>query len=236
MGYIYIVTNTLNGKQYIGQTKNEDINSRWNRHKNLCKNSLGRYIYAAYNKHGIDKFKFQIICICFDEDCDIYENEYINKYNTIAPNGYNLRAGGGNKGKHHPETIILIKNKLKGRICAPPVSEDTKKKISESLKGSKNGNYGKLMTLEQKKKISESLKKNGNKVYNYLSLVNLQKGREAVRRKVTQYTLDGQYIAEYNSTEEASRKTGISGSVIRNVCNPKKINKSAGGFIWKYIS
>lgn len=47
---------------------------------------------------------------------------------------------------------------------------------------------------------------------------------------VIQYTLDGQFVAEYASTQEASRQTGI--QHISDVCLGKR-NK-AGGFIWKY--
>jgi GIY-YIG catalytic domain len=53
MGYIYLVTNSINQKKYIGQTLKLDINTRWNYHLKKCKNSLGRCILAAYKKHGI---------------------------------------------------------------------------------------------------------------------------------------------------------------------------------------
>jgi predicted GIY-YIG superfamily endonuclease len=48
MGYIYLITNTVNGKKYVGQTQQEDIESRWKSHKNLCENSIGRYLLNAY--------------------------------------------------------------------------------------------------------------------------------------------------------------------------------------------
>ena len=51
-------------------------------------------------------------------------------------------------------------------------------------------------------------------------------------RTVRQYTLDGVFVAEYNSVVEASEKTNIGKSSISNCATGK--NKSAGNFIWKY--
>ncbi len=89
MGYIYIIENKINGKKYIGQTICDDIEKRWKQHKKIDKNSIGSCLYNAYIKYGISNFIFKIICICFNSDADNYEIEYIKKYNTIYPNGYN---------------------------------------------------------------------------------------------------------------------------------------------------
>ena len=66
------------------------------------------------------------------EDCNEFEEEYIKKFNTLVPHGYNLRAGGLNS-KQHPETIEKRVSKLRGRVYGTP-SEETKKKMSESRK------------------------------------------------------------------------------------------------------
>lgn len=135
----------------------KNIETRWNKHKSCSNKTLGRYILSAYKKYGIENFNFQIICICFDEDCNKFEEEYIKKFNTLVPNGYNLRAGGLNS-KQHPETIDKRVSKLRGRIYGTP-SEETKKKISDSHLGVKNPNFGKPMSNEQKAKHSEAYKK-----------------------------------------------------------------------------
>ena len=62
--------------------------------------TVGKILFNAYNKYGTTNFKYKIICICFDEDTNKFEEEYIMKYNTIYPNGYNLMPGGNNK-KHN---------------------------------------------------------------------------------------------------------------------------------------
>jgi group I intron endonuclease len=245
MGYIYLVTNKINRKRYVGQTKDNDIETRWKKHRRVCKHSLGRYLLAAYRKYGVENFELKIICVCFDDDCDKYEDEYIRKFNTIAPNGYNLRSGGGNKGKHHADTLKLMSQKLKGRVWAPPATEETRKKLSEAMKGEKNPNFGKPMSEEQKQKISATMKgkiqageivyKKGKEGMKQASLDNLLKGQAMYKKKVGKYDIQGNLISVYESTEEASRQTGIHGAFIRNVCNPKKSNKTAGGFVWKYV-
>jgi group I intron endonuclease len=239
MGYIYLVINKETGRKYVGQTKDEDINKRWKRNKNMCKTSLGRYLLSAYKKYGIENFEFKIICICFDEDCDRFEDEYITKFNTIAPNGYNLRGGGGNRGRHHADTLELMSKKLKGRnkgkvpiLMTPEVRE----KISKALKG-------RILDAEQREKVSngrkkatETRKENGT-IYNIAqtSINNLQKGHEQFRRKVGQYNLDGELIAIYESLTLAVKEVNGSHSSISNCCKGVKGYKTHKGFIWKFL-
>jgi len=52
------------------------------------------------------------------------------------------------------------------------------------------------------------------------------------RKKVIRYDLKNNYIEEYISITEASKKTGIGWSPIGACCKHK--TKTAGGFIWKY--
>jgi len=53
---------------------------RWNEHKRTIKNGIGcPALQDAVKKYGIDKFKFEILIICFDEDRFKYEIEYIKK-------------------------------------------------------------------------------------------------------------------------------------------------------------
>lgn len=56
--------------------------------------------------------------------------------------------------------------------------------------------------------------------------------RKSLSKPVLQYTLDMEFVAEYPSTAEAERQTGINNSKICQVCKGKR--KSAGGYIWKY--
>lgn len=54
----------------------------------------------------------------------------------------------------------------------------------------------------------------------------------STKKSVIQYTLKGNYIADYESTSEAQRQTGIAQQNICSCCKGKL--KTAGGFIWKY--
>ena len=82
MGYIYLITNKIDGKKYIGQTVEKDINNRWKCH--LKKSSNCRYLKYAFEKYGKENFKFQIVVICFDKDLDLYEEEYMKRFNTCS--------------------------------------------------------------------------------------------------------------------------------------------------------
>jgi group I intron endonuclease len=130
MGYVYLITNKINGMKYVGQSIQLDINSRWKTHKKVDKKYVGKILYNAYKKYGIDNFDYKIICICFDEDTDKYEEEYIKKYNTVHPNGYNLLQGGKNR-KHNPETL---------------------KHLSEIMSGENHPQYGTKLSEERKKR------------------------------------------------------------------------------------
>lgn len=227
-------------KQYVGQTICKDVERRWSQHRKCDGKTIGRYLLAAYNKYGIENFKFQIICICFDEDCNKFEEEYVNKFNTLVPNGYNLRAGGMNS-KQHPESIRLRVEKNKG-IKYGPLSENTKKKLSDGRLGNKNPNFGKKITKERQTKLSERMKKiwqkrrEDNTFESHVSS-NFIKGNISVnRKKVGKYDDSGNLLIEYESTIEAGLQTGILHSTIAKVCRGVKYYKKAGGFVWKFIS
>ena len=120
MGYIYKITNIVSGKVYIGETKLADPNDRWKCHiKSLtCTKGGCPSLKDAMKSYGVDKFRFDVLIICFDEDRLQLEREYIKRYNSMVPNGYNIleggQMGGGFKGKKHsPETIKIIQDKIK---------------------------------------------------------------------------------------------------------------------------
>ena len=209
MGYIYTITNKTDNKTYVGQTV-QDVELRWKDH--LKRGSNCRYLKSAINKYGVDNFVFKLVCITFDDQLDDMEIKYIEKYNCLVPNGYNLRRG-GNSGRHHAETKQKISDTLKIRyqngLIHPrnqlgiPHSEITKKKISESLKG---------------RKISqESINK-----------------RIISRRinKIIQFDIEGNRLNSFDSCKEAGEYIGISLNSINLCCIGKA--KTAKGYVWKY--
>lgn len=82
---IYKITNLINGKNYIGQSIH--IETRWNEH---CRNSSKRLISQAIQKYGKENFSFEILEECSQEQLKERERFYIQKFNTIVPNGYNV--------------------------------------------------------------------------------------------------------------------------------------------------
>lgn len=230
MGYIYIIKNKINGKLYIGQTIRQDINDRWRQHKSCKKDTIGNYLYNAYKKYGLNNFEYKLICICFDEDCNKIEKEYIQKFNTLYPNGYNLQVGGGNhKLSDNVKQLIREKNISKeNHNKGKQMSEEQKVKLRQSaLKWHKNNNI--IISNETKQKISDSLKKFHSDNKSIKSIKSI---------KVEQYDLKGNYIKTYNSISEAAKEVGITQMTInRASSNEEKYSKykTAKGFIWKRL-
>jgi len=55
IGIIYIITNKITGKQYVGQTI-QKLNRRWGQHITNAKNGLDYLIYRSMRKHGVENF------------------------------------------------------------------------------------------------------------------------------------------------------------------------------------
>lgn len=127
---IYIITNTVNGKRYIGSSIN--INRRWAEHKKPSMRDKPYAIYRAFKKYGIENFKIDVLCECKDGELEFYENHYLS---TIKPE-YNMSkfCGAPNRGrKLSAEWRRKIGEAGKGRVC----SEENKRKMSEARKGKK---------------------------------------------------------------------------------------------------
>jgi group I intron endonuclease len=249
MGYIYLITNIVNGMKYVGQTQQKDIETRWKCHRSLQSHTIGRYLINAYKKYEIDKFKYQIICICFDDDCNKYEIEYIKKYNTIAPNGYNLTPG-GHSGITHPDSIEKMRESLKKSW-----TEERKRLVTEKFSGENAPNYGKKISDEQKEKLRKTSKQYWENMskeeYERIckerkerfkgetpsqkAIDALLKGSQSNKKRIGKYDNNGVCLESYNSISDASKQTGINLSTISKVCLGKEHYKTAGGFIWKYI-
>lgn len=136
MGFIYKITNKINGKGYVGVTKQKDPQLRWRQHELCAKKTNGcPLLSAAIVKHGIENFKFEVLIVCFDEDIFHYEIDYIAKYKTLAPAGYNGNVGGkvgdGFKGRKHSEETKKHLAKTSKEIHSSP---EMRKAQSERLK------------------------------------------------------------------------------------------------------
>ena len=82
---IYKITNKLNGKVYIGQSR--DIDARWRQHINAKDNFA---IHNAIKKYGEENFCFEVLLECPAEMLNDWERDMIALYDCISPKGYNL--------------------------------------------------------------------------------------------------------------------------------------------------
>jgi len=146
---VYLTTNPITKKQYIGQ-------SIYNRPNYL---GSGHYILNSLNKYGKENFKKEILKHCKSLDMlNYWEMYYIIEYDTIFPFGYNLDWGGRGSGRISEETRKKISgenNPMYGRkgelhpLYGKYLSDESKRKISDRMKG-------KHRSKETKKKISEN--------------------------------------------------------------------------------
>jgi len=155
---IYKSTNKITGKVYIGQTKHT-LDTRIKNHIKESKIKSNRPFMSSINKHGIDNFTFELIDSAnnLDElnDKEIY---WINFYDSVFPNGYNVTGGGqGKKIKTTKELSRIISEGLKNskKWQETKNSEEYKKKMKKSFIG---WNKGKKFTPEHKEKIWEKNK------------------------------------------------------------------------------
>ena len=112
-GYIYIIKNTINDKVYIGQTS-RTIQARFQQHINaaLRDETGGMIIYNAIRKYGANKFYVEEL-ECVDTDLlNEREKYWIQYYNSLTPNGYNVREGGDDCGRKKVYQIDLNTNKI----------------------------------------------------------------------------------------------------------------------------
>lgn len=131
---VYKIVNKVNGKYYIGMTK-QTLIKRFSQHKQNAKIGKNTYLYNAIRKYGNDNFEIELLLECSNkEECCVLEIEYISK----NKNGYNLAPGG--EGGFVVQDIESWKCKLKeSRKDKTPFlgkthSEETKKKCSEVSK------------------------------------------------------------------------------------------------------
>lgn len=170
VGEIYIITNTINGKKYVGQTRSHRLNhgkyrkfgslGRFNDHineANSTKKNQCRYLNNALLKYGKENFTCEQLLTCKINNLNEFEKQYIITYNSKYPFGYNLTDGGRcfiDVKIDNKLEIINIPNKI---IKCHPKSEYTKKLISERLKSVLNteDNRTKRMKLTQQQHLKK---------------------------------------------------------------------------------
>jgi len=128
---IYKITNTKNNKIYIGQTIN-GLNKRWKEHIYLSKYSeIKTNLYSAILKYGVENFKIEEIDGANSQtELNYKEWLWIHKSDCLAPNGYNMKEGGGSSGKYTQDIKIKISKANKKRVW----SKEAKENMSEAIR------------------------------------------------------------------------------------------------------
>jgi len=147
---IYMFTNNVktndNGEplRYIGQSIN--IEDRYKDHK-------GRYgkspMYEDFETYGFENFTFEILRECKEEELDNLEIYYIENYNTLWPNGYNLTTGGSGYPNRATEYTIQKLVEANTGINNPMFG------TNEDRLGEKNPMFNKRHSEEARRKIAE---------------------------------------------------------------------------------
>lgn len=125
---IYVITNTVNDKHYVGFT--QDIETRRARHFKYNQKSNAA-IHRAIRKYGPSRFTFDIVYQSKDRvhTLETMEPHFIAEYNSLGDHGYNMTVGG--------EGCKVLK-----------LSVSHKNKISQAKKGDKNPMFGRSRTGE----------------------------------------------------------------------------------------
>ena len=112
MGFIYVITNKINNKQYIGKTE-DTIENRWKTHRNDMskKSEEKRPLYSAMRKYGIENFTIEKIEEVNNNSLSDREVFYIESYKTYSY-GYNATYGGDGRSKVSQEEKDLYTTKF----------------------------------------------------------------------------------------------------------------------------
>ena len=207
---IYAFKNKTNGKIYVGQTINT---FKYRTMQHLRSNQT--YFDKALNKYGVEGFEYKIIDTA-QNPVELNEKEiyWIEKLNSLKPNGYNICTGGKtSSGYRH-----TYESKVKMSV--------TKKKLG-SMRGNKNHYYGKKHTEEIKQKMKKAWE-------NEERIAKLKKHNENLDRTYQQKKVVNVDTGEiFNSIKEAAEKYSLKETHISRVCRGKR--KTTGGFRWEYF-
>ncbi len=223
--FLYVITNLVNKKQYVGITVNPD--RRWVRH---CRRSGSTVISNAIKKYGKENFTFEIIFEGEEKLVKFLEQAFILRLETKTPTGYNLTDGGegtlgwnpsektrkriglAQKGKHlsaqHIQIISEVqrkrfqdpaeRKKISIRFKGVPKSVTTRKRMSEARRKQTQP------TVEARKRMGEAQKKR----------FQTPESRREYSRKLSRRVLVKSI--EYCSLREAALEQGINYNTLRS--------------------
>lgn len=221
---VYIHTNKANGKRYVGITC-KNPKKRW---ENGSGYTDSPKFWNAIKKYGWENFDHEIIASGLNKDEACHMERFLIKELDTQRNGYNIFEG-GQAPKQTPESIEKTRQANLGR----KLSDETRKRISESKTGEKHPNYGKHLKAETKEKIGNANRgrKASEETKRKLSESHMGYRPQCGRKATPVMCIETGIV--YSTLHEAYRDTGIPFACIRNVC--KGWQKTAGKLHWRYV-
>jgi hypothetical protein len=146
---IYVITDSSNNKNYVGQSVTHRLNngryrpygyiSRFKSHQSQARNnSPSKPVYelqTAMRDH-MHAFSVKLVMRCPKDEADTWERHFVQVYNSCVPNGYNQTVGG----KGHTVVVMLNPDRVVpnydhvARKPTDPHTEETKAKIGEGIR------------------------------------------------------------------------------------------------------
>lgn len=225
--FIYLITNNINNKKYVGLTI-RNPKTRWYEHikRSKCKNLRVGSLHYDISIFGKESFSFEIIkeCSTFLEMCN-EEKRYIIEMNSFK-DGYNLNSGGKTY-----EVSFLIRNQMS-------IESVTSKEVYVY---DINGIY--INSFRSANEASRKLNIDSRKVFRVLSgkrkscggyiLSYLYKDNyTSINKYLYKYDMFGNLIYIYKSIGECLNMECVSDGVIRRVLNGKR--KHHKGYYYTY--
>jgi len=158
-GCIYTITNTVNGKVYVGQTIMSPV-KRWQRHTYCLRHGThgNPHLQSAWTAYGEHAFVFAVVeTFGSVEETNAAECRYIAHFRSVGIELYNMRAGGAN-GKPSAETRARQSAAHKGKPGR--IKSETerawmrgRKMSAESSAKTRAANIGRAVSEETRAKL-----------------------------------------------------------------------------------
>lgn len=199
---IYIITNNINDKVYIGQSVNPA--HRWEQYKSAVKTKHGaQIIVKAMIKYGIEYFTMSILekdVVNYDER----EQYWIKEYNSLVPNGYNVAIGGQSAGEGFDAPTAKIKSEDVYFELVQELIDDIipAKKLCEKYNISYTQlralNLGKTYYHEELEYPLRKIKKYTEEQINQLTYSLKYELDKSIKQIAEEYNMDLSYVNEIN--------------------------------------
>ena len=136
MAYIYVITNKVNGKQYVGKTRYSDPTKRFQEHlrESRKERNENRPLYRAMNKYGVENFEFEILEEVDSSKSVEREIYWINALDTYGSTGYNATLGGDGRAYLNHDKIVEDYNKVQDMSEVAKINNCHADSVSSILK------------------------------------------------------------------------------------------------------